>query len=537
MRRLATFVVIIVAVLAIFPFYTRFKVSAAPIPPGVTLGGLDLSDLKDASEIGRHLDGVYTAPITVRYNDEQIPLRAEDIDFRVAVDEMVDEAGQYLEGPEFLDIAFRYAVGKEQQQRDIPIRFEMNEEKLRTWLETVAAEHDSDPQSVRLLPPTQRYTETGSANDNLPAGYVGSYTRDWTWVPGRPGYALDVEASIPVVMAAFTRQEGREAGLVLNETPPLPGTLDDLARELDSYTSNFPGFAAIYVHDLVRDEEGVVDADVSFSGMSTLKIGIVTAIMSKLKRGVSSGDEESVMVGQWIDYALGESNNYSANQLLQYLGDGDTSAGARAFTEFMRSLDFESTYMQSGYDFETQLPQIPTPGNQREDWNTNPDSNLQSTPREMGRILSDVYECTQGTGILIERYPDAITPEECDAILYYVSHDEFQEMLWAGLPDAAKAWIVHKHGFAFESHSDVALIWGPAGPYVLSVFLFRQGWMDWETSNETLKGISRITWNFFEFQKEQQGWDGVESIVLKPPSGYVPVLDSYIPVASTDFQQ
>ena len=306
---------------------------------------------------------------------------------------------------------------------------------------------------------------------------------------------------------------------------------------MDAYTSNFPGFAAIYVHDLVTDQEGAVDADVSFSGMSTLKIGLVTAIMQKLSRGVNSVDEEALLVGQWIDYALGESNNYAANQLLKFLGDGDMTAGARRFTEFMRSLGFESTYMQSGYDFQTQLPQIPTPGNQREDWDTNPDSNLQSTPTEMGRMLSAIYECTQGEGILIERYPDDITPDECDAILYYLSHDEFQEMLWAGLPDSANAWIVHKHGFAFESHSDVALIWGPAGPYVMSVFLYRKGWMDWDTSNEALKALSRIAWNFFEFQKEQRGLEAMEPIVLTPPPGYVPVAEAYIPVASTGFQQ
>ena len=248
---------------------------------------------------------------------------------------------------------------------------------------------------------------------------------------------------------------------MLDETPALPPTMDDLAHELDAYTSSFPGFAAIYVHDLVTDQEGAVDADVSFSGMSTLKIGLVTAAMQRLPRGVHPGDEESILVGQWIDYALGESNNYAANQLLTYLGDGDINAGTRRYTEFMRSLGFESTYMQSGYDLERQLPEIPTPGNQRDDWDTNPDSNLQSTPTEMGRMLSAIYECTLGEGVLIERYPGEITPDECDAVLYYLSHDEFQEMLWAGLPDAARAWIVHKHGFAYESHSDVALVWGP----------------------------------------------------------------------------
>ncbi|MDI9549822.1 MAG: serine hydrolase [Chloroflexota bacterium] len=536
MHRFVNFVLILVALLAIFPIYTRYKVAAAPVPPGVHLGGLDLSDLKDAAEIRRHLESIYAEPISLHYEEARLVLRPEDIDFHVDVEQMVTEAMQYLEGSAFLDIAVRHALGIPQQRRDVPVRFMLDAGKLRAQLEAIAAEYDHGPQGARVLPPTSRWAEGAAASAGLPAGYVGSYTRDWTWTAGRPGYTLDVEASIPLVIAALTRETDRDVSLALIETPAPPLSLDDLARELDSATSNFPGFAAIYVHDLVTDEEATIDADVSFSGMSTLKIGLAAAIMRKLDNGLRSSDGGAELVGQWLDYALGESNNYAANQLLSFLGDGDVAAGTREFTEFMRSLGFVNTYMQSGYDAQVQLPQIPTPGNQRTDWETNPDSNLQSTPAEMGRILSAIYQCTLGEGVLVERYPDEITPDECSAILFYMSHDEFQELIWAGLPHPADAWIVHKHGFAFESHSDVALVWGPSGPYVLSIFLFRKGWMDWGTSNSTMKSISRIVWNFFEQRQDQMQLDAPEPVVLTPPAGYAPIKDEYISVASTGFQ-
>ena len=51
MRRFSLFVITLILVLAIFPVYTRFKVAAAPVAPGVYLGGLDLSTLKDADAI------------------------------------------------------------------------------------------------------------------------------------------------------------------------------------------------------------------------------------------------------------------------------------------------------------------------------------------------------------------------------------------------------------------------------------------------------------------------------------------------------
>ena len=196
------------------------------------------------------------------------------------------------------------------------------------------------------------------------------------------------------------------------------------------------------------------------------------------------------------------------------------------FTNFMRELGFESSYMQSLYEAAQAQVQIPTPGNQREDWNTNPDPGLQSTPREMGELMAAIYDCTQGEGLLLDTFGDDFTPDECEMILFYIGLDEYEEMLWAGLPQQTRwdeAWLVHKHGFAFESHSDVALIWGPTGPYVLSVFFFREGWMDWETSNGNMKAVSRLTWNFFELLAEEEEIERPQPPSLEAPAVFVPL--------------
>ena len=55
--------------------------------------------------------------------------------------------------------------------------------------------------------------------------------------------------------------------------------------------------------------------------------------------------------------------------------------------------------------------------------------------------------------------------------------NEMNEMLVGGLPEGVKA--VHKHGYVPDTHGDVAAIWGPAGPYVISVFLYRPTWLEW----------------------------------------------------------
>lgn len=535
MSRFLQFVVLLVLILSLFPLYTHFKVQAAPVPPGVYLGGLELSAVKDKEEIRRHVEQIYIQPVDVRFGDDRLALLPEMVDFTVDVDQMVSEASQYLEGTEFLDIAVREALGFDQQRRDIPVRFIVNHEKLRAWLTQVAEELNHEPSPARLLTPSPRWTNGSMSGTDLPPGYVGVSSRDWTWIGGEPGQTLDLEASIPLIVKALTSPDERVVRLALNETPPPLPTMQDLSREINAYLLNFPGFGAAYIEDLTTGEEAWVDADVSFSGMSTLKIGIAAAVMHKLANGVAADDEEADLVGQWIDYALGESNNHAANQLLSYLGDGSVEVGTARFTAFMRELGMQSTYMQSGYDAQVQLAQIATPGNQRTDWKTNPDSNLQTTTAEMGRTLAAIYECTQGRGLLIETFGDRLTPDECMSILFYMSHDEFQELVWAGLPRPENAWIVHKHGFAYESHSDVALVWGPTGPYVISIFLFREGWMDWFNSNTAMKTISRITWNYFDFQRQQMGITTPEAFILEPPPGYTKLHD-YIKVASTGFR-
>ncbi len=525
MFRLFRVVLPILAFLALFPLYTRYKAQAGPVPPGVYLAGLELSQVKDPTAIREALELRYREPIAVYYGRERLILLPEEVGFQIDVEAMLQEAGRYLQGPDFVDIALRHLLGLEQRRRDVPLRYRYDESRLRAWLEEVAAEYDRGPQPAHARPPQWEWQDTGQV-DTAPVGYTGIYREDWRWTPGAPGQTLDLEASIPVVLAGLASPDNRSARLVVEETPPPPPRMADLAAVLDTYTSDFPGFAAIYVQDLVTGEEATVDVDVAFSGMSTMKVAIIAALFSRMD-GVENPD-----VGQWMDYALGESSNFAANLLLRYLGDGDIYTGARRVTQFMRQLGYTNSFIQTGYDAKTPLPPIPTPANQRTDWNTNPDAHLQSTPGEMGRLLAEIYRCTQGQGALIRTFQEAIQPEECRTLLFYMSHNEFQELIWGGIPRRDQVWIVHKHGFVNEAHSDLALVQGPAGPYVLAVYLWRPGWMDWATSNSTMKAISRIVWRYFEMVAQIQGREPGTPLVLEPPPNYVPLKEEYTGLAA-----
>ena len=526
MNGFTKFVITLILLLSVFPLYTRYKASAAPIPPGVHLGGVEMGRVKDVAEAAALLDTRNTEPVAVYYGDTRLILRPEDVEYRVDVTRMISDATRYLDGPDFVDIAVRHLLGLEQKRRDVPVYATVNAEKLTAWLESVAAENDHQSQPARAIPPRWDWADDTSAPD-ASTGFVGAVRDEWQWSVGAPGQRLLLDENVQPILDALGSADQREAHLLLDETPAGPPTLDDLAAVLNSFTSDFPGFAAIYVQDLATGEEGTVDVDVAFSGMSTMKVAIVTAMFSRMD-GV-----EDVEIGQLIDYALGESNNVAANGVLRRVGDGDIFAGGRRVTELMRGLGFVNSFIQTGYDDTSAVAQIPTAANQRTDWNTEPDTHLQSTPADMGRLLAEVYRCTQGEGKLLEVYSGDLTPDECKTVLFYLSHDEFTELIWAGLPRPDDAWIVHKHGFVNDAHSDLALIWGPTGPYVLSVYLYRRGWMDWETSNAAMKEISRIVWSYFAFQQELQNVTPPEPLVLEAPANYLPVLDNYTSRAAT----
>ena len=523
----------LLALLSIFPLYTRYKAAAAPIPPGVHLASLELSHLKDPADIEVVMAAGLGQPIAVYYDDTRLVLRPEEVDFAVDTAAMLAEAQQYLDGPDFVDIALRKLAGIPQQRRDIPARYSYDAQKLATWLWRMGEELNHPPQPGRVLPPQWNWRTEGGVREageeeggesgsltayaTLPATFVGAAQRSWQWTSGTVGQTLLIDESAQSILDALGSMDARTAHLALQESPPPPLSMAELGRELNAYTSDFPGFAAIYVQDLTTGEEATVDVDVAFSGMSTLKIAIVSEVFRQM------ADFENEAVGQWIDYALGESNNAAANRLLQWVGDGDIYAGGRRVTELMRALGFTNSYIQTGYDDKSFRSKIPTAANSRTDWNTNPDTHLQSTPAELGRLLADIYRCQAGEGRLLETFGGEITPEECRAFLFYLSHDEFAELMWGGLPRPSQSWIIHKHGFVNEAHSDLALIWGPSGPYVIAVYLWRAGWMDWPTSNHTMKEISRIVWNFFAHKSMSEGIEAPPPLTLSPPPNYIPV--------------
>lgn len=535
--RFINFTLLLIVVLSLFPLYSYYKGVAAPIPPGVRLGGVDVTGMKTTDEIRAHLDPIYHELIGVRFQNRLLKLDPDDFGFRVDFEQMVADAGQYLGGWEFVDIAVREAIGLPQQVRNVPVRYTIDTPKLRAWLESVAAELNTAPIAARVIDAaadaTTAAAPTGAQPTPTPAypATVPQPRRSLQWAPGAPGYAIDIDASLARILAGLTSHDAREVELALRELPPPMPTMADLEPQLVRLLDDYPAFTTVSIIDLQHGDIANVDGDAAFSAMATLRIALAAAVMERLPNGVAASDPDAQQVGQWLDLALGKDPNEAANAALSWLGDGSATVGAQRLTAFVRSLGLENTFIQGEFGGAAQTP-ITTPSNQRERPNTRPDANMQTTPADMATLLAAIYQCTQDKGLLRERYTATISPDECATILFYMTHNELRTPVWRGLPEWDNRWIVQRHGLLPAQQGEVALVWGPTGPYVISVFTFNPGLVGWEVANQAVADLSRIVWEFFAFQRTQGGPEAGAPLDLAPPPGYVVVDEEYAPSAA-----
>lgn len=102
---------------------------------------------------------------------------------------------------------------------------------------------------------------------------------------------------------------------------------------------------------------------------------------------------------------------------------------------------------------------------------------LPTTARDMARLLEAV---AAGEGV-----SDAARREMLSLLL----QEEFRQGIPAGVPEGTA--VAHKTGSFDEATHDVALVWGPGGPYVIVVMTDRpQTW-------ERIAAVSAAVWDYF----------------------------------------
>jgi hypothetical protein len=460
-------------VLLIGPQYINYARGRDAIPAGVTLGGASIGGDSTAEAVA-NVRAVFERPVLVFHGDNPLVLKAEDIDFEVDAEAMVREAQERAKGWYAIWDFLFYLMDKPPVGIDIPLKYSYDREKLAAWIKKQSQKYDHEP-----LPPTV----------NLETLSFGK---------GRPGVRTDPSQTAIDIVQAFTDAYNREAHFSLISEEGGKPDFSALDSAMRARFEKFPGVYASYFQFLPSGEEIDIDADTAFSGMSTVKLGIL--VMTYMDNDMPLPDN----ITKWISITITSptASNAAANALMYHLGDGDLMKGVRRVSQFYQDFGLKNTFISTPYNSDIVPPMKRTPANTNPEYHTNLDPAMQTTPRDIGILMAEIGRCAEGKGSLLAAYPDKLTPEKCENLIWWLEQNPLGYLIKYGVPEGTK--IGHKHGYAPDTQGDVAIIYGPEGPYVLDIYVYQYGWVVWDMSNPLMGDISRLVWNFFLFREGKE---------------------------------
>ncbi|MBP6803186.1 MAG: serine hydrolase [Chloroflexi bacterium] len=445
------------------------------MPPGMTIAGVDVSGLT-AEETAVSLQNHYFAPVRLAYRQELVDLDPQTVGFSLNTDAMLAEAQTYIDQQDIWQGYLRYLIGRTLEPIDINLQASHDPAALQNRLQTIAQFLDQPAQPPQL-------------NDESE-----------TFEMGQPGYATNIEASLPAIEKALYEPQNRAADLIVEDEPAPDFDINFMRNSIQKQLDAFSGMGSIFIMDLETGEEININADVAISGLSILKI----AIFLETYRALDGPPNEYVQ-GLFYDTAV-KSSNFGANLLLHEIaGEANTYKGADILTESMHRLGLVNTFMAVPYDAvapATRPSTYTTPANSKPDLPMVPDTAMQTTAEEMGSLLSMIYYCAKGGGTLMAVYPGEITAEECQAIIDLMVLNQEGNLIRFGVPEDVP--VSHKHGWDLVTHGDAGIVFSSGGDYVIVEYLSltaddTSGWLDHDISFPILREISRAAYNYFNY--------------------------------------
>jgi beta-lactamase class A len=450
--------------------YTSYRTL---ISPGTMIAGLDVGHLTE-EQARSVVEQAFDSPVILRYEDETINLQPPRVEFRLQQSTVWAELARRRADMSLLRGFGTFLLGEDPPPVVIPAEGKFNELKLLQFLQDASKEHDRG-----MLAPHAK-TET------------------LTFSPGQPARLLDIEASLPPIVAALNSASEREVTLVVDRgAEPPPPDISLLEQMVGWITEDFNGIVGVYAKNLETGEELVIHGDVAYAGMSILKIPIMFETYRWLKQ---EPDEETAKL---LRETMITSGNFTANLLLRQIGyrqagDENGFAGVEVLNASLQRLGLVNTFMATPYDTKELPRRIITPANARTDLTTYPDPYMQTTPLDAGMLLEMVYRLSKGGGTLMAAFPGQFTAQEGQAMVDLMVQNHEAILLEGGLPEGTR--LAHKHGYVEDTHADAAIVLTPEVDFVLAVFIYyEEGWLG-QLSLPIFADVATATHNYFNIE-------------------------------------
>jgi beta-lactamase class A len=454
--------------------------------PGSTIAGVDVSGL-DIDQAADRLTQTYSVPVELHYGDSSFQVKPSTLGFSLDLSSMMAAADQARASLPFWSAFWDYLFNRFPASQDIPIRAQINTEQMRSFLVSeVAARYDQDPEPFSPVP------------------------GDTFFTAGKSGLSLDVDRSIELISMALKSPSDRVINLTVKKSVSSRPSFDNLkillAEVVDA--NLFTGVVEIFVKDLQTGQDmqlayqsgEFLTPDISFSALSTIKIPIMVEVY-RVENEPTNADVFSL-----LDKMMTLSDNDASDALMKTVME--PNLGPIHVTDSMGKLGLNNTFLAGMFYIGAPILKVySTPANSRTDINLDSDIYNQTTPTEMGSLMSDIYQCAQtGGGSFAAAFPGKITQNECRAMISLLSRDRNGMLIESGLPDGTQ--IAHKHGWAQDTvdyviHNmcDASIVYSPGGNYVLTIYIHNNEQIVFDNGNQLYGDLSRAVYNYFNLGK------------------------------------
>lgn len=461
---------------------TEFQRARNQYPNGLRIAGLPVGGV-DRQEATRRIEAVYQTPVEIHYGDATIHAAPEDLGFQLNLPAMLDAAEERQNQTAFWTQFWNYLWNRSNDvQADIPLQASTDKEQIIKYMES------------EIMP---RY--------DLPALPARPQPGSLTFIAGQNGQTFNIELAVEQIESALRSPERRVVILSLGQLASPAPSIQHLQLMIQQTIdrAGFDGLVEVYMKPLAGQEalhfayqKGQnPPPDIAFTAASTIKIPIMVSIYRR-ENFPSPPD-----ILQMLTLMITESKNEPADRLMEVVLD--PIRGPLIVTEDMQALGFQNTFLAGYFYMGAPLLNIyETPANSRSDINLQPDIYNQTTPREMGMLLEEIYTCAEtSSGSLTTTFSGQITQEECQQILDLLTQNKLPYLLTAGLPEGIK--IAHKHGWIEEADgllhtmSDAAIVYTAGGDYVLLVYMYHPDQLVFDQGNALMAALSTVVYSFF----------------------------------------
>jgi hypothetical protein len=238
-----------------------------------------------------------------------------------------------------------------------------------------------------------------------------------------------------------------------------------LSAAFASLGARYPGYAALWAHDLRTGRTAGWNSDAPFPAASTVKLGVLVAAL----RRYGPRPERSTAWPLIRDLALWSSNDAS-NKLLVLLG-GSEAAGARIAQSTMQRMGATSSTFTGNYRLGTSRGTRPLGDAPR------PLPILtfrRTTAHDLGRMLYELHAAATGNGLALRRTGLSRHEARVGLALLLSSASGGQNLGLVRPSVGPRFPLAQKQGWTTKLRHTAAIAYGAAGPRIVVVLTFAE---------------------------------------------------------------